>query len=374
MDNLIDFLQESRPSHSILSSITVIGPYPSKNFIKRILEKFNPNKINLIIDYSAKNAIDDIKSAVDNKILNIKFVRSECVGGLVHSKVYLLKWEIKKTKKYKRVLFVGSANASNNGFLKNAETLQSIPVSSIDENHRKKLRDYFKSLDGGNGSKQLILRLLSGSKLWLPGIIQANDNVADFSGWIRNGIICHKFDPDGTFGKLNIHLKSPLPKTVHEATLSKRGFSRKTKKEILSRRYIEIGNDNAKATWKGKYFTETWLGHWASYECYKDSRNGKLTSKDGEIIRFLSSDSEFREVAINKILNANTQLTNTWENECLLELNNAYQELVKRKKTPSLYFEMKKFNLSLVNAKKAYKLGYPLVGLKKKLSRNGYWK
>lgn len=341
MKKLVDFFKSSRPKNSSLNEIIILGPYPSNNFIKEIISVYKPKSIVLIVDNSAIQSATDIKKSIPKNIKFIlRYVTSQNGGGLVHAKIYLLKWE-KRNNKFKSVLFLGSANASINGFFVNSEALQSIPILSLEKNSKKRLKKYLSSLCDGKNVNSDILKLNSGSNIWLPTILTADENNIGFDGWVRKGILCHKFDKESTFGKLNIHLKKPLPKTVHESAFAKHGFAKKTKKEILSRNYVKISNKGSSYRWKGLYFTETWFGHWASYECYRDAHNDEIIDNKGKVVNFVLTDRKVREEVIEEILNANLQKTTEWKNECIFELSKVYKNLIKKNKKPKLYFELK---------------------------------
>lgn len=341
MKKLIDFFNDSKPKNSVLNKIIILGPYPSNNFIKKIISIYNPKNIVLIVDNSATQSVIDIKNSISQNIkITVRYVTSQNSGGLVHSKIYLLKWK-KRNNKFKNILFLGSANASINGFFVNSETLQSIPISSLEESSKKRLKKYLSSLCNGENVNSEILRLNSESNIWLPTILTADENNIGFDGWVRKGILCHKFDKESTFGKLNIHLKKPLPKTVHESAFAEHGFPKKTKKEILSRNYVKINSDGSSSIWKGLYFTETWFGHWASYECYRDALNDNIFDTNNNIVKFILTDSKVREDAIEEILNAKSKKITKWKNECIAELSKVYKDLIIKKKKPKLYFELK---------------------------------
>ena len=341
MKKLVDFFNDSRPKNSFLNKIIILGPYPSNNFIKEIISVYSPKNIVLIVDNSATQSATDIKKSIPQNIkFTLRYVTSQNSGGLVHSKIYLLKWETRNNK-FKRVLFLGSANASINGFFVNSEALQSIPISSLEKKSKKRLKEYLSSLCNGNDVNSEILKLNSESNIWLPTILTADENNIGFDGWVRKGILCHKFDKESTFGKLNIHLKKPLPKTVHESAFAKHGFAKKTKKEILSRNYVKISSKRSSPRWKGLYFTETWFGHWASYECYQDAHNDKIMDNKGNVVNFVLTDNKVREEAIEEILNAKHQKTSKWKNECISELSKVYKNLINKNKEPKLYFKLK---------------------------------
>ena len=144
--NLINFIKKYRPHYGVLSEIIVVGPYPRDSFFDRIERAFSPAKTYLIADQVSEFSASEIRRNKDNyKIFFAKSIKS---SGLVHAKMYLLKWSL-PNKEFKRTLFVGSANASYNGFYVNAEVLNVINVSGISKDERIKVNRYFNKIKCG---------------------------------------------------------------------------------------------------------------------------------------------------------------------------------------------------------------------------------
>ena len=340
MKYLFDFLKYSQPVNHIMQEIVILSPYPSCSFINDIKNIYKPKKISLIVDLASKHLVKEIIN--DHKEIKISYVSTKNGKGQVHSKLYLVKWKKKGFKSSKHVLFLGSANASKNGFYTNSETLLAIPFSKVKKIEHIKIIKYFSNLKNNKDNSKKIINFDKLGILWLPKTVSAkNEDLLDFSGWIKQGVLCHKYDSENTFGKLTITLKNPLPKTPQESKFSDRGFFKKIKKKKLSRNYINLSSTKSTSPWKATYFTETWYGHWASYECFDDASNNKILNSRNTPIKFSSSDSKERRLALTEIINSRKYQREKWKKECFSKLVDVYEDLQSTEADASKYLKTK---------------------------------
>ena len=74
-------------------------------------------------------------------------------------------------------------------------------------------------------------------RLWLRWIELVPESTPTLDSWIRSGRLCHRYEPDTSFGKLTVKLPKPLEKTNDEPICEDHDFARKTRREVLQRSY-----------------------------------------------------------------------------------------------------------------------------------------
>src|SRR5438105_7160125 len=103
------------PSHPVLEELLVVGPYPTPEFFRRVIRQFEPRRLTLVVDGTCDDAVlSSIKKLFPaDKQPHIRFA---WCAGIVHAKIYYLRWRQAATASSLCKLIWGSLNASQNGF------------------------------------------------------------------------------------------------------------------------------------------------------------------------------------------------------------------------------------------------------------------
>src|SRR5260370_5582024 len=111
MDLYSPQIWEVGPSHPILEELLVIGPYPSPEFFRKVLHQFEPRNLTLVIDAACDDAVLRAIGRLfpANKQPQVRFA---WCGGIVHAKLYYLRWKQAATTNFICKLIWGSLNAS----------------------------------------------------------------------------------------------------------------------------------------------------------------------------------------------------------------------------------------------------------------------
>lgn len=263
------FTTQKRPKNASCKRIIIVGPYPTGLFISKIIKEhsISPQDVHVVVDESwDPMEVNKISNIIREK--NVHLVRTESGNGIVHAKIYFIEYELKNSRKSKR-LIIGSANASINAISNNSEAIAAIRLSSFSESDQNIIEQYFESLIENRSVKEIKIESKNGDfKLVLPRI-NVSKEVKSFLNWIRSGRYFIKYEPDQSFGCLSIKLKKEnLPQSEIDKMLKGSIFESESSQSELRYPYNKQKKQKVeKSNWK-KYTTETGRGLWISSECY----------------------------------------------------------------------------------------------------------
>jgi hypothetical protein len=301
----------------LVDEALVVGPYPSRDFFE-LLQNVDADqtgvtprsKLTVLTDdgwdIRQVAAIRELYSQPDEgPDISTFRVKADSACGLVHAKIYFFTLRNHAGTYTKRILLVGSANASTQGFGIHAETYVSVDLADISPEERRKLVDYLGCLERGTSVSESWFYLGRNSWVMLPaiGIVQDGDD-SGFDSWLRRGRLCHQYRVDPRFGQLSLRLNRPLPRGEVERSLNASGFGEAQDTQLFNRAYIKhpgVSEDGTRSVWRMRYFTETYYGHWASAECF-----GELEEE------FVASLAEEREHVIRKIKKSSPSDRDGW--------------------------------------------------------------
>lgn len=302
------FLTNEMPKDSVCTEVVIVGPYPTKGFVSRVKKEMNPECIYVIVDSSWKE--DEIEK-IKNENVIIKKVQTDDGYGIVHAKMYLVKYSNNET-----LLFFGSVNASENSIDNNSEFISSYWLHKFpSENSQDDIKDYFNKLkngmDAGPLEKELKIDGNSYSTLFFPKILACrDDDVNSFKNWIRKGFFFIKYEPDSTLGTIPIVLKDDkINQKVMKKILKTLSLEKNSPKMVLrypyaSSRIKKIKEENNDRNWRAKYAVTTDMGYWVSYDCMQALKNAN---------KCIPPSNKFRTEIVNfiKKLNAEQQTIGT---------------------------------------------------------------
>lgn len=318
-----------RPSPTaVLQRITVVGPYPSEEFFLEIRKKFTPRHVVLVVDDGwSRDEIGKIRELFSN--VDIRF--ASC-SGLVHAKLYFLDWRSKASEEPAYVLLWGSANASLAGFdpSRNAEVVSRIVLSA----RKKQFVSYFNQFLNEEGAieQPLSVELPGDIQVTLPAFtFYSADEPQSFLGWLQGGILCHKFQPDQTFGRISISLLKPLPRGKLEEVLHGLELFQDSGAKTFRRSYVHglsVSRVETAPRWRTSYFVETWLGHWTCFDCFSHKKE-----------KFRSKNHRRRQSLVNQVRDSSTAERKKWVDDFLGTLRKAATRIDQAGSRPSDYFE-----------------------------------
>ena len=315
----------------------VVGPYPSAKFFKSWQDSgtgnsvgFPRSKLTVVADDGwDRSQLDKIENLFlrvggkNRRTVAIRRVAASNSQGLVHAKIYFFTLKNHEENYTKRILLVGSANASKYGFGVHSETFVSVDLADIDVEQRKLLISYLENLENGDDVESTWFTLGRNSWVMLPEIRAVSDPLqSGFDSWLRRGRLCYKYRGEQSFGKLTLQLKKPLPKSALEIGLGQFGFGADQDAQTFSREYVTAPIDleeKVQVPWRGKYFVETYLGFWTSSECY-----GEMSQT------FTASRADERRHAIDEIAQASKLIQEGWLEEYEASLKNAVDSIAVR--------------------------------------------
>ncbi len=340
---LSDLITNITPSGNFkLSQVKIIGPYPTKNFFKYQLSKIKPEAVTLYVDDGWS---EEQVAAIDFYVRRYTNADYQCcrvssgTGGLVHAKIYLFEWVNEGNKHRRRFLVIGSHNASQAGFGRNAEALVTINLSGAESaDLQDKVLGYFAGLDCNGACEDVLVNFGKNFFISLPALeVTEDQTVSGFDAWLRRGRLCHKYAHDTSFGKLPIRLKQPFPIDDVENIFASYQFGRIGESTVLARPYIdytpniELSEDVISKKWKGQFFIETDYGFWTSSECF-----GELQGI------FMNSASESRRIALEQISSATDSDRQRWVDKHIESLNAILGQLEARGEPAETYLQMNK--------------------------------
>ena len=313
----LDFL----PKDVKITQLVIVGPYPSYEFVSSLIGKRGITRENLFL------VVDDAWAVVDLEEENIH-VRKVCTvstNGIVHAKMYFMKYF--NCGREHAMLVTGSANASFNGMMKNAENLSSY---TFHENEKvyESIERYFTRLTKGKYVKERTI-FWRDKVLFLPKIVNSSSNQS-FSSWLRSGVLFYRYSNDSDFGVVPIKLKKPLPTAVE---WGKSGFGKDDfeNRSVLKKRYLNkkglVKEGKAKKDLTLVGSVETNHGRWMSKDHYNKIKNqlnptnvlaeslSKIEKKPNSIVRKLANK-------INLLKTANKNNPNVLE--CLSGIDEKY--------------------------------------------------
>lgn len=340
---LDEFFSYTLKDKFYVDQAVIVGPYPTKGFFENLqdlskndLKGATFSRLTILADdgwaQSQLNDIEKIYKVQSGKGTKLEVLRVSAPhqSGLVHAKIYLFYLKNIAGTYSKRVLLIGSANASNQGFGMHAETFVCIDIADIkDVDERKAVVAYFDNLVEHVDVAHVDFYLQRNSWIRLPSIRASLDKkkVSTFDNWLRRGRLCHKYQVDQSFGRLALHLMMPLPKSLLESSIN-RYFGVAQDSQGFSRNYVEMEDDEAdfefeqnRSPWRKKYFVETYYGYWTSGECF-----------DAMMSEFVSSRAPERKQVLATIANADDQCQAKWMNEYTNALENVASTIIEQGK------------------------------------------
>jgi len=197
-------------SYPTLEDLVVIGPYPSADFFRALLPQLRPRRFTLVVDAACDPGVVETIRGLNDAAQPFQ-VRFAWCGGIVHAKLYYLRWRHQTSGSVVYKLIWGSLNASHSGFHRNAETLSHVTLRP-----HKRLNDYFLKFEAQEGRvDEVVIPIERGVTLVLPGFSFTSDRIApqgaSFDTWIQNGMLSHKYERDAGFLRFGIKLKKRLP-------------------------------------------------------------------------------------------------------------------------------------------------------------------
>lgn len=319
--------------HYVINEALVMGPYITSRFIQQLRDHLGngantlpKNRLTIIADDGWNQEellkIESLyeKTGRHRREIVIHRAAPERGAGLVHIKLYFFTLKNRTRTYTKRILLLGSANASTQGFGEHAESFMSIDLAAVPADERDELENYLLSLRHGLSHEPCTFSMGRGTQVWLPAVrFVGAERISGFDAWLRSGRLCHKYMPDTSFGKLRLRLKKPLPPRGFEGDFEEQGFGSERETRVLLRNYVEdsiaFDEDESRQVWRKKYFIETYYGYWTSNECFRDKGD-----------EFIVSQAERRRHMIDEITHASSADHLQWSQDFL----DAITEVAKR--------------------------------------------
>jgi hypothetical protein len=310
---LREYLNDLLGSQYHIDEALVLGPYLTKGFFEQLIafstsqRKTIPRaRLTLLADDGWDQCqLDEIKQLYISRPKGIRKpdvvihrVAAPSASGLVHAKLLFLILKNTTETYTKRILLIGSANASEQGFGVHSETFINVDIADVSSEERRPLLNYLDALKNGESVKSIWFSFGRASWVSFPTIaVVKSTSLSGFDAWLRRGRMCHKYQSDPSFGRLMLRLKKPLPPRTFESNLNLEGFGSETDSQVFSRRYVGNiePNGEAKTLWREQYFVETYYGHWAGPECFNDLEKSTFyasrANERAKIIEALQNDS-----------------------------------------------------------------------------------
>jgi hypothetical protein len=321
MEALNDMLEDMQDRRFYLEEALVVGPYLTERFFRELRDQIRRkgnaaglSRLTILADDGwDQSHLDQISRLFKIKSykateFNVYRVCPEKPIGLVHAKIYFFHLRNLEKTYSKRILVIGSANASSQGFGTHAETFISFDLADLKREDRKKVEDYMNALSYGRAVEYMYFYFCQKSWASLPAmnIVSKSKEINSFDNWLKRGRLCHEYQSDSLFGKLSLRLKKPLPKGPIEKSLNASGFGSDQDLQLFVRNYVaklKLANTSgtAKTAWRKRYFVETYYGHWTSGDCYEQMK-----------MDFVSARAAVRRDVIQKILESKDEVRNTW--------------------------------------------------------------
>lgn len=313
-----------------MSRATIIGPYPTGDFLEKVLA-YRPDEIVLIVDDGwPQERIEEIRrvfSGYETELI-LRRVAPAQGNGLVHAKLYCLEWINAANNRRRHTLLAGSANASSPGFGTHAEAFMHVDLADVAPANKKEALRYFTDLEHGHDVAYTSFYIRDKSWFSMPALrVVRTDWPNGFDAWVRRGRLCHSYQPDPTFGRLVLRLREPMPQGLLGANLSNSGFNVTGETQAFTRPYIsyasgETGEGSERQTWRQRYFTETVYGYWTSAECFKELEE-----------HFVAPQAEGRELALETIRRPDPKQHAGWIDEFLRSIQDVFGTLTHEQRT-----------------------------------------
>ncbi len=307
-----------------LHRATIIGPYPTADFIKEVLD-WQPEEVILAVDDGwPQERIDHIRQVfAGHKAKLILWRVAPAVGdGLVHAKLYCLEWVNAANNRRRHMLLAGSANASSQGFGTHAEAFVHLDLADLEPTDKKQVLHYFGEVALGHDVDATKFCIRNKSWLSIPALRVVRKQWPNgFDAWIRRGRLCHSYQPDPTFGRLVLRLKEPMPQGLLGTNLGNSGFSVAAETQAFTRPYVSytsnVGEEGSdRQNWRQRYFTETIYGYWTSAECFKRFEE-----------EFVAPHAEGRELALDAIRDPEQTTRLGWMDDFMRSIGKVFEPL-----------------------------------------------
>lgn len=287
-------------SGRVAEAVLIISPYVEASFFQRVARNLRPKSVHVVIDDGCRREdLESVASALkDGGHRRAPAIRLGSARGLVHLKLFYVRWRTKGGRKAASLVF-GSANATRQGFGGdlNAELLAACELTAAA--HRDVIRWCEKVIDATKADDPVSVpderdaAIAKGLRLRLPALTVGRtvSQVSNFDVWIQRGYLLSEYKADPSFLFVPIPLVKPLPAGEQSLAAARAGFDVRPTRSIRHR-YIDDGSadevddpaeaDLGKGNWRRKLFTRTQLGEWCSRECY-DARRGDFLRKGNEL-------------------------------------------------------------------------------------------
>ena len=319
-----------------LSRATIVGPYPTHEFMEQVLS-LGPDEVVLAVDDGwPQERIEAIQQTLAGRArFVLRRVAPPGGGGLVHAKLYCFEWVNGPNNRRRHTLLAGSANASVQGFGGHAESFVHVDLADIDIRNKKAALQYFTDLASGHDTAHTWFYIHDKSWLSLPPLrIVHTPWPNGFDAWIRRGRLCHSYQPDPTFGRLVLRLKEPMPQGLLGANLGNAGFSQTGEMQAFTRPYVRYTSGEPDAAierqnWRQRYFTETVYGYWTSAECFSALEDS-----------FVAPQADGRRRALDAIREPGPEHYSRWVGEFTDSIHNVSRTLTGKQR--ETYFHLQR--------------------------------
>lgn len=321
-----------------LDTLFVLGPYPTREFFRTLQALAGPARTILAVDSAwPEPLVERIRDVLGDRLT----VRRVSARGLVHAKVYWMRWTHPRRSSHE-VLVFGSGNASAAGFGSNAETLCSTDLRNVPPGQRKRIREWITALVDGKSVKRQWVFLADDHRttLLLPAVRVQRQQGGNFASWLLAGRLCHQWAPDASFGRFPLRLKKALPAADLETLFENHNLSRSGERNQLTFRYAGLEASHGQSQWKAQFFVDTLLGHWTSYDCFADLHT-----------RFVAGGTDAREKELREIADADGSKQRQWLDEFLANVERATAELRSSGFDPDDYLETGSSGVARVRAR-----------------------
>lgn len=260
----------------------IIAPYFDVTFISRLVDTLRPRRVRALLDDGAKpEDCHAFREAA--QVRDFRFAMG-AAPGLVHIKLFYAEFvRSKGRKRRRRMLFFGSANATQAAFSgeRNAEL---IAVCELRRDEDYQTIEYVncavEAIERGSGSVAAArgIELSRPAALSLPAIkVLAPGPSFAFDAWLQRGHLVARHREPQQFLKLSVKLKKRLRVEENAEGFAAGGWPVESEMSAVRRKYVgsqrvdegDHEEDVKIRNWKTRYCTWTNLGEWVGGECFQ---------------------------------------------------------------------------------------------------------
>ena len=265
-------------------SVLIVSPYVEREFFKMVAKRLKAKRVTVVIDDGCR--AEDVKMIRDVLKGTKVQIALGTAPGLVHLKVFYIRWKTADRGEPPRTFVWGSGNATQQAFRGdiNAELMCRTQLTPSEHpailEWVRVVATKADEVESGDQKVDAVhdAKVDTNTYIRLPAMTlrSAESKATTYDLWLQRGRVVAAYRPDPGFLRVLVPLRTSLPKGPIGEKIAELGYMPSSSivgvpyiKSIRAAKEPKLGEDGGKR-WRSPLCVWTALGEWCSDACYKE--------------------------------------------------------------------------------------------------------